>query len=138
MKCLYGTPIPPPSPSQHIRTCYTGPDPTVGAFLAGRRQTIVGIPPTPDQLQHLSQLAEQGRQQGGGGAEGGPDVNGSASGLGATPNMIVQNESMHPQPIHHHPPRELEEAWLVYILYQVIVTCLGRSKGASLFPFCIF
>ena len=89
MKCLYGTPIPPPPPHTHICTCYTGPDPTVGTFLAGGRQTILGIPPTSDQLQHLSQLVEQGRQQGGGGAEGGPDVNGSASGLGATPNMIV-------------------------------------------------
>ena len=111
----------PPPPHTHICTCYTGPDPTVGTFLASHRQTIVGIPPTPDQLQHLSQLAEQGRQQGEGGAEGGPDVNGSASGLGATPNMIVQNESMHPQPIHHHPPRELEEAWLVNISYRVLV-----------------
>ena len=35
--------------------------------------------------------------------------------------MIVQNESMHPQPIHHHPPRELEEAWLVNITYLVLV-----------------
>ena len=90
--------------------CCTGPDPTVGAFLAGRRQTIVGIPPTPEQLQHLSHLAEQAQQQGGGGTEGGREVDGSASGLGATPNMIVQNESMHPQPLHHRPPREFDEA----------------------------
>ena len=90
--------------------CCTGPDPTVGAFLAGRRQTIVGIPPTPEQLQHLSHLAEQAQQQGGGGTEGGCEVDGSASGIGATPNIIVQNESMHPQPLHHRPPREFDEA----------------------------
>ena len=103
---------PPPHTHTHICTHYKGPDPTIGAFLAGHRQTIVGIPPTPKQLQHLSHLshlADQGQQQGVGEAEGGAEVDGSTSGLGATPNMIVLNESMHPQPLHHHPPRELEE-----------------------------
>ena len=98
-----------PHTHKHICTHFKGPDPTVGAFLAGRRQSIVGILPTPEQLQHLSHLVEQGQQQGVGGAEGGAEVDGLTSGLGATPNMIVQNESMHPQPLHHHPPRELEE-----------------------------
>ena len=69
----------------------------------------MGIPPTPDQLQHLTQLAEEGMQQGVGGAEGGAEVDGSASRLGATPNVIVQNELMHPQPLHHRPPHELEK-----------------------------
>ena len=85
MKCLYGTPIPPPSPSQHIRTCYTGPDPSVGTFLAGRQQTSVGIPPTPDQLQHLSQLAEHGRQQGGVGQKEGLMLMGRPVDLGPRP-----------------------------------------------------
>ena len=98
-----------PHPHPHICIHYKGPDPTVGTFLAGRRQTIVGISPTPEQLQHLNHLAEQGQQQGLGRAEGGAEVDGLTSGLGATPNMIVQNESMHTQPLHHHPPRELEE-----------------------------
>ena len=99
----------------HTHT-HTGHDPSVGNFLAGRRQTIVGIPPTPEELLRLTQLAEQGV----GGAEGGPDVDGSASRVGATPKVIVQNGSMHPQPLHQHPPRELEGMACKFLL-------LGRT-----------
>ena len=60
-------------------------------------------------------------QQGVGGTEGGAEVDGSASRLGATPNVIVQNEPMHPQPLHHRPPRELEKTRHAHSSYLIIM-----------------